>query len=89
MDSLKSILDSNDFAEEVLKSRINPSDDLEDYCDGSIFISHSLFTTEENSLQIIAYYDEFEVVNPIGTYVKKHKLGCVFYYLARNCEIWN
>ena len=30
-------------------------------------------------LQVIAYYDELEVVNP---YVKKHKLGCLFFTLG-------
>ena len=33
-------------------------------------------------MQIIAYYDELEIVNPIGSYVKKHKLGCLFFFLA-------
>lgn len=30
---------------------------------------------------MVAYYDEI-VVNPIGCYVKKHKLWCMFYFLA-------
>lgn len=30
----------------------------------------------------MAYYDELEVVNPIGSFIKKHKLGCMFYFLA-------
>ena len=31
---------------------------------------------------MVAYYDELEVVNPIGSFIKKHKLGCMFYFLA-------
>ena len=31
---------------------------------------------------MVAYYDELEVVNPIGSYVKRHKLGCMFYFLG-------
>lgn len=80
--SLREILRSEDFLHEVFKSRINVSDDLADFCDGSIFKSHCLFSTEENALQLVGYYDELEVVNPIGTYVKKHKLGYMFYFLA-------
>lgn len=34
------------------------------------------------SLQIIAYFDELEVTNPIGSYVKTHKLGCLFFTLG-------
>ena len=41
-----------------------------------------MFSTDPFALQIIGYYDELEVVNPIGSYVKKHKLGCMFFYLG-------
>ena len=51
---------------------------LYDFCDGELFKSHPLFTNVPNALQIVGYYDEVEVVNPIGSYIKKHKLGCVF-----------
>ena len=33
-------------------------------------------------LQIIAYYDELELCNPLGAYVKKHKLGVVTFSLG-------
>ena len=55
---------------------------LSDFCDGSLFRSHPLFRTTPTALQIVAYYDELEVVNPIGSYVKKHKLGCIFFFLG-------
>lgn len=29
------------------------------------------------------YCDELEVVNRIGSFVKEHKLGCVFFFLAK------
>lgn len=41
-----------------------------------------MFNSDPNALQLVAYYDELEVVNPIGSYIKKHKLGCMFYFLA-------
>lgn len=53
-----------------------------DFCDGSTFQDHALFSSHPNGLQIIAYYDELEVVNPVGTYIKKHKLGCLFFTLG-------
>ena len=32
--------------------------------------------------KVIGYYDELEVVNPTGTYISRHKLGCLFFFLA-------
>ena len=59
-----------------------PVKQMNDFCDGSLFNSHTLFKSNSTTLQLIAYYDELEVVNPIGSYVKHHKLGCMFYFLA-------
>jgi len=41
-----------------------------------------MFSSDPHALQVVAYYDEIEVVNPIGSCVKKHKFGCIFYFLA-------
>ena len=30
--------------------------------------------------KVIGYYDELEVVNPTGTYISRHKLGCLFFF---------
>ena len=48
---------------------------LSDYCDGKAFKHHSLFKDNSNSLQIIFYFDEVELCNPLGSYRKKHKIG--------------
>ena len=55
---------------------------LEDFCDGSLFQVHPLFSCDPCALQIIAYFDELEVCNPLGSHVKKHKLGLVFFSLG-------
>lgn len=83
LDSLANILALEDFQSEVLHPHGNQSDDqLGDFCDGTLFKSHPMFSSDPHALQVVAYYDEIEVVNPIGSYVKKHKLGCMFYFLA-------
>ena len=83
LDSLTSILKLEDFQAEVLNPHGNSGDDrLGDFCDGSLFKSHPLFSSDPHALQVVAYYDEIEVVNPIGSFIKKHKLGCMFYFLA-------
>ena len=48
-------------------------------CDGSVFKTHPLFSTDKQSIQIIAYFDEVELCNPLGSSTKKHKLGCLFF----------
>ena len=48
---------------------------LKDYCDGRLFRNHDLFSSHSNALQILLYYDDVEVVNPIGSHRKVHKLG--------------
>ena len=50
---------------------------LGDYCDGSIYKHHDLFKSNPNAIQVMLYYDDVEVVNPIGSRTKKHKLGTV------------
>ena len=46
-----------------------------DFCDGSLFKEHPLFSKEPQALQIILYYDDVEVCNPLGSKGKIHKLG--------------
>ena len=46
-----------------------------DYQDGEFFRQHPLFHTYPNALQLIAYYDDVETSNPLGSYRVKHKLG--------------
>ena len=48
---------------------------IADYCDGQAFQQHPLFSRDPCALQIILYYDEVEVVNPLGSKTSKHKVG--------------
>lgn len=64
---------------------------LSDYCDGSVFRSHPLFSSPSKypSLEIIAYYDDVEVCNPLGSRAKKHKLGTVSFRVCALFRISN
>lgn len=77
--SLPNLLKLDDYQAEIENPHQCNIGQLNDFCDGSVYKSHPLFSQDSSALQIIAYYDELEVV---GSYVKKHKLGCMFYYLA-------
>ena len=50
---------------------------LEDFCDGEVVKNHPLFSTDPQALQIVAYYDELEVCNPLGTQLKLLVRHCV------------
>ncbi len=40
---------------------------LGDYCDGLHFKRHPLFSINPTALQIMLFYDDVEVCNPIGS----------------------
>ena len=86
METLARLLQDKTVQEEInnFPRRKHPSDSdiLEDVCDGSRFKEHPLFSVNPRALQIIAYYDELEVCNPLGAHIKKHKLGVVFFTLG-------
>ncbi len=45
-----------------------PGDKVHDYCDGSISIEQGCLTN-----------NDVYICNPIGSYARKHKLGCMLY----------
>ena len=49
---------------------------IADFCDASLFKNHPLFRSQEHSFQIIAYYDEVETANCLGSHAGYNsKLG--------------
>lgn len=59
-----------------------PNELLADVCDGTIFTSNCILRDDEQALQIIiGYYDEFCIVNPLMSRVKKYKIGMLATYI--------
>ena len=81
-DSLAQLLKNEEILKEIHTIRSKDDMLLRDYCDGSFCKNHPLFSDDSTALQIIAYFDELEVTNPIGLYVNTHKLGCLFFALG-------
>ena len=50
---------------------------MEDFCDSKVAKSHPLFSQDSKALQILLYYDEIELCNPIGNSKTKHKIGTI------------
>ena len=75
--SLKSLLSDPSVIEQVKQCplRVRRSGVLEGVCDGELFQSHPLFSSNPLALQIIIFCDELELCNLLGTHIKKHKLS--------------
>ena len=82
LQTLQTLLKQEDILSEVLNPHQRQDNILGDYCDGKHFRTHPLFSNDPHALQIIAYYDELEVANPLGSYVKVHKLGVLSFFLG-------
>ena len=52
-----------------------------------VYIKNSLFSSDSDvcSLEIMAYYDDVEVCNPLGSRAKKHKLGMYVLWRFHSC----
>ena len=68
---------------QILTSHERSDGLISDYCDGSLYQSHNLFKTRKDALQLVLYFDEIEVCNPLGAQRGIHKLG-MFYYMIAN-----
>ena len=82
--SLKSLLSDPNIIDEVEQCPLRVRNDglIGDYCDGNRLKNHPLFSMDPYALQIIAFFDELELCNPLGTHVKKHKLAIVLFTLG-------
>ena len=66
---------------EVEKPHGTADDYMKDFCDGYSFKSHPVFRSHPLGLQIILYYDDVEVANPLGAKAGHHKLGMKLFYV--------
>ncbi len=48
---------------------------LGDYCDCEDCQTHPLFSVDSFALQILLFFDELEVCNPLGSRANIHKIG--------------
>ena len=88
LESLRCLLRNDDILSAVLKNQPNSNPYLlTNFSDGCYFKQNALFSTNINALQLILYFDEFEVVNPLGSRRGIHKLGA-FYFALGNLNIF-
>ncbi|KAK3754666.1 hypothetical protein QZH41_009115 [Actinostola sp. cb2023] len=85
LSSLEQMLNDPSILRQVENPHLRQDGLISDYCDGYAFSQHPLFSRDPQALQIILYYDEVEVVNPLGSKTYTHKVG-VFYYTLGNID---
>ena len=64
--SLKQFISHPDVSLEISKSHKSTDGILRDFCDGTACRDH-LELCNQATLQIIAYFDELEICNPLGS----------------------
>ena len=81
---LHSLLSDSSVVDEIdqCPSRIHTDGIIEDVCDDKVFQTHPIFSRDPFALQLLLFYDELELCNPLGTHVKKHKLGIFLFTLG-------
>ncbi len=57
-----------------------------DYCNGTHFANHTLYSRYPTALKIQLYFDDLETTNPLGSKTKFHKMGAV-YFCLRNSPV--
>lgn len=70
--SIQALLNVPEVGRCVLHPHHSDAGMMKDICDGTYIRSHPLFQTAPNALQIILNNDDMEIVNPLGTRVKKN-----------------
>ncbi|KAL0152015.1 hypothetical protein M9458_052681, partial [Cirrhinus mrigala] len=82
--TLNALLESEAFRKqyEQSHSRQPNKDVFEDIWDGRNIANNALFQKDKSSMALVLYQDAFEVVNPLGSGRKKHKILAVYLTLG-------
>nr|XP_023659190.1 uncharacterized protein LOC111839475 [Paramormyrops kingsleyae]XP_023659191.1 uncharacterized protein LOC111839475 [Paramormyrops kingsleyae] len=83
-ETLATLFKSKSIQEQYAATRSQPSSEglFQDIKDGKGAQCNPLFKMEPSSLGLILYQDAFEVVNPLGSSKKKHKIVAVYLTLT-------
>lgn len=81
--TLEMLLRNNEVRSQILDGHTSLDGRMRDFCDGQKFQMNPLFGNEKHAVQINLFFDELEVVNPLGSKTGIHKLGA-FYFTLKN-----
>lgn len=80
--ALQALLNLPEVLTAVSTSHYSESSMMKDICDGMYIRTHPLFLKDPNALAIVLNHDDMEIVNPLGSRIKKNKLSMFYFYLA-------
>ncbi len=83
------LLSDGSIRQESMKVRTSVDGVMRDFFDGSLFKSIPLFAEDESALQLCLYFDECEVVNPLGSRRGIHKIGFIYMSLRNVHPMFN
>ena len=85
LENLQRLLQHKDILEQVYSANTHQSGYYRDFTDGLYYKNNPLINSSDSQprLSLIFYFDEFEIVNPIGSHRKIHKMAA-FYYILGN-----
>ena len=55
---------------------------MKDFCDAIFFKDHPVFRSNPLALQVVLYYDDIEVVNPLRSKAGNYTLGIAIKFLT-------
>ena len=80
--NLKAFLSMPEVWQSLHAPRATENGIMQDICDGDYVKTHPLFAENPRALQIVLHNDDIEIVNPIGSHTKKHKLSMFYFTIA-------
>lgn len=79
---LQNILNKPDVLQKAMSKEVHVSQEYRSYKDGQYFKENTLLATEEFTIALGLYVDDYEVANPIGSSKLKHKMCAVYWVIA-------
>lgn len=77
------VLSNNEIKDAILSERESEENILAGFMGCQCYKNHTSLQTYRHAIRIELYYDDFEIVNPIGSKTGIHKLGA-FYFRIQN-----
>ena len=72
---LQALIANPSVRQELFQQHSSTDGVMRDFCDAYHVKSHPIFSSHQNALQFILFYDDIEVANPLGAKAGVHKLG--------------
>ena len=86
INKMLSILLKNDIFRAEINSQHVPNLEknsiLQDFCSGALYQNNAYFKENSHALQIILYFDQFEVANPLGPARGEYKIAAFYFTLG-------